>query len=1339
MQEAPNRTKRLFSNAPATSDVIAEPVESLRVCLYLVDREGVIQQKLGTVDDQAIHKAQGSSVFDQLPENLRPRLRKRLQETFESATARGMHFSVTAPGGGERIHEVRLSPFAPNGKTDSAVIAILDVTDTVSALRQARERNEELRAVFETLPDTYFRVRPDGTIVDYRAQKASDLYLPPEHFLGRRIQELLPEHVGHLWEKNSERLVRGETDVAYEYELDLPAGRQVFESRLSALPRSNDIIAVVRNITDRRRAETQLLEFNQRLEEAQSIAHLGSWTFDVDANQAAWSPETYRIFGVDSALFVPSIESIGQCIHPEDRQSYANQVAVWLSGTETEPIDLRILRPDGVERILSARCKPLRNSNDRVVQLAGTVQDVTEPRRMEQELKSSEQRFRALIDNSADAIALVTRHGIVTYASSSSCRVMGYTPDDLLGLSLIELVTPELRDAIRASLSCALKSPGVPVAVDTEAMRKDGKPIRLDGHFTNLLDLAGVNAVVFNYRDVTEREHQREALERAHQEADMFRRMVELATQAIGTADLEARVLYQNPALLRLLGVPSLEAAQKHTYDDFYREEDLTYLRQEVIPAVLAEGHWIGEMTVKPLCREPVATIHNIYLVRDDAGQPVMISNVVTDISRQKAIEQALRTSESKYRQLFEEAMDGIAVADIETGELIDCNPALCRMVGRSREELIGQSQRILHRPEETIGEVSSTFEAHRSGGQGKIMDSQLISAAGKTVDVEIMANVVELEGRRALQAVFRDVMEKKRAAEALFEEKERAQVTLHCIGDAVITTDDGCRVDYLNPVAEKLTGWSRGEASGRRLDEVFQIHEDSSGEPVDNLVARCMREGRVIDLARNIVLRGRDGKEYDIDESAAPIRRADGRILGAVLVFHDITETRRLARKMAYDAAHDPLTGLINRREFEIRLGRALDSAQKYGSRHALCYIDLDQFKIVNDTAGHEAGDVLLKQIKNLLGNTFREHDTLARLGGDEFGLLLDNCPLERAMAIASEIVNSIRGYRFVWQGRGFQVGASVGIAPITRNTDSIARLLSHADVACYTAKELGRNRVHVYHEEEGVSVQRHVEILQAAGLRDALEMDRFRLFCQPIIPLRGGEHNDATRFELLLRLEDDDGKLVLPGVFIPAAERFDLMTDLDRWVIRTAFQSYGEVLGHRAAQISVNLSGNSLNDSSLLDYVSRQFEEYSLPPDRVCFEITETAAVNDLSRAGQFMFEVHALGCQLALDDFGNGLSSLRYLKMLPVDFLKIDGGFVQCVDEDSGDQAIVSAVNQLAHNLGIRTIGEYAATERIVKTLHSLGVDYAQGFALGHPVPFTPSGISLLKEDRFLSGSN
>lgn len=975
------------------------------------------------------------------------------------------------------------------------------------------------------------------------------------------------------------------------------------------------------------------------------------------------------------------------------------------------------------DRIFEARIAPVPGGEAVSAHIAiiAMSRDMTGSQLADAALQARERRFRMLIETGANAIALVNAEGTVGYASPAAAQILGYMTEEIQGASLFQFVAPKSHESVKALLASALHNPGTPFVLNAEGLRKDGARNLLEGVLSNLLDVPELEAIVCSFRDITEQQRQRKALEQAHREADMFRRMVDFAPQAIGTADLEARVLYQNPALLRLLGNPSLEAARQHTFEDFYDEKNLDYLRRVVIPTVLTDGYWTGEIELKPLDREAVPTIHNVYLVRNDEGMPIAFSNVVTDISAQKDTEAALRTSEAKYRHLFEEALFGIAVADPDTGVLLDCNPALCHMVRRTREELIGQPQRILHPPDALVGDVSVSFELHRSGRNDRVSVERLITSDGEIRYVEIKASFVELAGRKALQGVFHDVTERKRAQEALLEEKERVQVTLHSIGDAVIATDDKGRVNYLNPVAETLTGWSAADACGRDLHEVFRARDEITGEPLADPVASCLHGGRGVHVSGPAVLIGRNGREYDIDQSAAPIRRPDGTVLGAVLVFHDVTSTRQLARQMVYDAAHDPLTGLINRRAFAERLEHALESAGRYGFTHALCYIDLDQFKIVNDTAGHAAGDELLKQIKAMTSGTFRDRDTLARLGGDEFGLLMHSCPVEQAVAIATKIVDAIRNYRFVWQGRAFQIGASIGVTAITRDSESAERVLSQADVACYAAKEQGRNRVHLYHETGGAPMQRHGEILRAAGLRDALELDRFRLYCQPILPLHG-DGQDPLGFELLLRLLDSENGLILPGAFIPAAERFGLMGDLDRWVIRTAFHAFGKGLDRKRMRIFVNLSGNSLNDESLLDYVSAQFKASSLPPERVCFEITETAAVYDFSRALRFISSVKELGCQLALDDFGSGLSYLRYLKTLPVDYLKIDGSFVEGIDKDHGDRAIVAAVIELARQLGIRTIAEHASSQVILDRLRALGVDYAQGYALGRPLPLS-----------------
>jgi diguanylate cyclase (GGDEF)-like protein len=468
-------------------------------------------------------------------------------------------------------------------------------------------------------------------------------------------------------------------------------------------------------------------------------------------------------------------------------------------------------------------------------------------------------------------------------------------------------------------------------------------------------------------------------------------------------------------------------------------------------------------------------------------------------------------------------------------------------------------------------------------------------------------------------------------------------------------------------------------------------------------------------------VLVSRSGQEYAIQDSAAPVRTRDGKVVGAVLVFNDVTETRRVAREISHQAAHDALTGLVNRREFEQRLEHALASAKAHGTAHALCYLDLDQFKIVNDSVGHAAGDELLKQVSGLLMGKLRARDTLARLGGDEFSLLIENCPQDKALDIAEALVAAVDDFRFVWEERRFEIGVSIGLVPITARAESPEQLLTQADKACYIAKDLGRKRVHVYQREDRDELSRRdTEILRITEVRDALEMKRFRLYQQPIVSLSTAD-KDPVIHELLLRLVDARDRIVLPSAFMPTADRYGLMSAIDRWVIQTAFQSSTRIIaGSPGAQISINLSGSSLSDDSLSAFVREQFALAAIPLNRVCFEITESSAIRDLSQATRFMKDMHSSGCRFALDDFGQGPSSFTYLKKLPLDYLKIGGSFVRDMVENPVDHAIVAAINQLGHVMGIQTIAECAETTPVIERLKHMGVDYAQGYGVSSPRP-------------------
>jgi diguanylate cyclase (GGDEF)-like protein/PAS domain S-box-containing protein len=562
------------------------------------------------------------------------------------------------------------------------------------------------------------------------------------------------------------------------------------------------------------------------------------------------------------------------------------------------------------------------------------------------------------------------------------------------------------------------------------------------------------------------------------------------------------------------------------------------------------------------------------------------------------------------------------------------------------------------------------------------------------------------------------DITERKLYEEALFREKESAQITLRSIGDGVITTDAGCNVEYINPVAEELTGWKVDDASGRTVDEIFRGFHEETCEPLENPLAVSIRRNRSIKSVRPTLLIRRDGNELYIESNASPIRDGKGDVTGGVLVFHDVSESRELNRRLSYHASHDILTGLVNRREFENRLERALKSAKARETSYALCYLDLDQFKIVNDSCGHSAGDALLGQLGALLKSKIRWRDTLARLGGDEFGVLLESCSLDEAMQTAEVLRAAISEFKFMWDDRSFRLGASIGVVPITADNEDVAALLSAADSACAAAKEAGRNRIHSFLENDIDLMRRRREMQWAARINNALEEDRFELFRQTIMPLQVVE--EGAHYELLLRMRDEAGGIIAPGLFIEAAERYGITPSIDRWVIRNAFRWLVSEADERErlSLCSINLSGQSLGDEKFLPFVIDQFQMSGLDASRICFEITETAAIASYSQANRFINALKELGCKFALDDFGTGLSSFGYLKHFPVDFLKIDGSFVKEILHDPIDREMVRSINEIGHLTGKRTIAEFAENEEIITMLRGMGVDYAQGYGVAEP---------------------
>ena len=561
--------------------------------------------------------------------------------------------------------------------------------------------------------------------------------------------------------------------------------------------------------------------------------------------------------------------------------------------------------------------------------------------------------------------------------------------------------------------------------------------------------------------------------------------------------------------------------------------------------------------------------------------------------------------------------------------------------------------------------------------------------------------------------------------ADALEIEKERAQITLESIGEGVITTDVEGSIVYMNPAAESLTHWKNGQASGLPLAALFSLLDENDQKDSHSLIERILSGKLMGGSEHSKLIQRLDGSTVSVALVGSPIQ-TDGKVSGTVLVLHDMTREHQYIANLSWQATHDALTGLANRREFEQRLDVALIGLARQPNRHSVMYLDLDQFKLVNDTSGHAAGDELLRHICALLQQGLREGDTLARLGGDEFGILLEDCAPQRAEDIAETLRQTVQSLHFVWKGRPFVTTVSIGLVHISHVPTTLEAALRAADMACYMAKEKGRNRVQVYHADDSEVSVRFGEMAWIQRLHLALEENRFCLYAQEISDISHGG-GQAGHIEILLRLRDESGRMIQPDSFIPAAERYGLMTTLDRWVVQNVFKIIAQCAEDKSYSgplvvCAINLSGSSIGDDAFLEFLKQQFRTHGIAPSSICFEITETSAIANLGSAIRFISELKSLGCQFSLDDFCAGMSSFAYLKHLPVDFLKIDGSFVKDMLDNPVNRAMVEVINHIGHVMGKRTIAEFVETPEIEEALREIGVDFAQGFLIERPAVFT-----------------
>ncbi len=651
-----------------------------------------------------------------------------------------------------------------------------------------------------------------------------------------------------------------------------------------------------------------------------------------------------------------------------------------------------------------------------------------------------------------------------------------------------------------------------------------------------------------------------------------------------------------------------------------------------------------------------------------------------------------------------------ILLSNESAAALVGMEPA--QLVGREISDLIKPAYRALFR--KTVTKRLAGEEAPPR------IEVQMINGNQAGLWVEAQSSTIEYHGQRAILTVARDVSYRKSLDVSLSRSKRQAQYTLESIAEGVITTDNDGHIDYMNLAAESLIGTSRDDAVGHRVGELFTLVDDADRRPLGDPVERCLAMRRRVNMGRRAVMvTVGSEQEHSVEITASPVRGPGNSISGTVVVFHDVSELRGLTRKMSYQATHDPLTGLINRREFERRLDEAMDSAHAEEAVHMLFYMDLDRFKAVNDTCGHLAGDNMLREVAALIKAEVRDSDFVGRLGGDEFGALLVGCPIEKARQIATDICNAVANYRFVWKDKIFNIGISIGLVEISHASGTLQDIMSAADSACYMAKQQGRGQVHVYSTRDEAVARERGDIQWLRQLQTALHEDGFELAVQPIIAM-SGKAESGPAMEVLIRLSNGRGDADSSAEFLRPAKRYQMMPQIDRWVINATLAaiSGGEIKlsGHRSC--AINLSSQTLGDESFLNFVVDSLDRSGVPPAAICFEVTEGAILANVQHAQRFIEVLHGIGCEFSLDDFGSGLGSFASLKHLPIDYLKIDGTYTRNLRTDLVNQEMVSAMIKLARTMQFRIVAEQVEHQEDFDWLRDIGVDFVQGYFIEAP---------------------
>jgi diguanylate cyclase (GGDEF)-like protein/PAS domain S-box-containing protein len=896
------------------------------------------------------------------------------------------------------------------------------------------------------------------------------------------------------------------------------------------------------------------------------------------------------------------------------------------------------------------------------------------------------------VETALDAFFLCDKQGNILYVNESACKSLGYSYEELTSMSVAD-IDPDI--IYFASESFNIKGTvygGGQGVFESRHRRKDGTEFPVEVIFRDA-PFEGKDFSFVFARDITVRK-------KARLRIDILQFAIDNAVDAIYMSDQDARIFYANKRACETTGYSSDELMAMTVYD---LDPACT---PEIFQSIWDDAHAGALETIERHHRKKDGSLYPVEISVNNSvydGFPYSCT-FARDITGRKEIER-----EMLFHQFaIDNAGDAVIIINSK-GNIVYANAAACSLHGYSRDELLAMSLRDIN-PDAQV-EMDGELLRNLIAAGTFIGVSHHHRKDGSSFPVEVHANILSFEDEYYSCSIVRDISAQLEAENALRESEEKFRLISDTSPVALIIhrVSDGL-ILYANHMAQNLFS--------RKLDKIINHPVNSLFDDNDTR-AEFMRV-----VAGNSQVNGHElqlgiyhNRPLWVSLNARTISMHGEQVICSAML--DITQAHELSSQLSYHATYDSLTGLVNRREFETRLQRIISTSRQQNSEHVLCFLDLDQFKVINDSCGHIAGDELLRQLGQMLQDRVRKHDTLARLGGDEFGVLLEDCGLEQGQRVANSIRKAVQGFRFVWEGNAYSIGVSIGLVPITQDDETFTDVMKRADAACYEAKEGGRNRVHVYNPGADEKVKHRNEMQWMARITSALEQNRLQLWRQTIAPVCATGFQ-GNFYEVLLRMKDTAGGILEPEAFLPYAERYNLASRLDRWVV---FNTLDWFRHHPDAYeelwlCSMNLSVQSLMDENFLDEISAYFSKNALKPEKFCFEVSETAAISNLNHATRFITALTELGCHFALDDFGSGLASFAYLGNLPVDYIKIDGIFVEDILENKVHAALVKSINEVCHVMGKKTIAKFAGSQPQLEKLKQMGVDYAQGFGIGKP---------------------